>query len=316
MQFKMPAFNMPSFGAQPKSGGANVKTVAVSGSSGLVGTALATALVAQNVKVVRLGRDGVDPALLEGVDAVVHLAGENVATGSGPLGFIGIQAWSEDKKAEIIRSRVEGTTELVEAMKKCGSKGPKTLVCASGVGYYGFDTADALCDESSPMGSGFLAQEVVPAWESAANLAPGRVVNARLGVVLSSKGGALSKLLPIFLLGGGGVLGSGKQYFSWVSLADVVKGIIFLLNTPSIKGPVNVCAPEPVTNADFTTALGRVVSRPTLLPFPEVAVQLLFGQMGQEMLLGGQRAVPRKLLASGFEFTHPSIESGIRAALE
>jgi len=166
---------------------------------------------------------------------------------------------------------------------------------------------DATLDESSAMGSGFLAQEVVPAWETAANGAPCRVVNARFGVVLSNKGGALAKLLPIFQVGGGGILGSGTQYFSWVSLVDVVQAIIFILNTPSLNGPVNVCAPEPVTNAAFTAALGAQLSRPTFLPFPAFAAKLLFGQMGEEMLLGGQRAVPTKLLKAGYTFRHPSV---------
>ena len=152
-------------------------------------------------------------------------------------------------------------------------------------------------DETAPMGSGFLAQQVVPAWEAAANAAPCRVVNARFGVVLSKKGGALAKLLPIFLLGGGGILGSGKQYFSWVSLPDVVQAIIFMLNTPSLKGPVNVCAPEPVTNAAFTEALGAQLSRPTILPFPAFAAQLLFGQMGEVRIDARREARCRGVLA-------------------
>ena len=313
--FKMPQFNAPQF--PTAGGGAAVKTVAVSGetptaerirpacrlpcsvawralskltspvfagTSGLVGSALSAYLSSQDVKVVPLGRGAIDPSQLEGVDAVVHLGGENVATGLGPLGFIGLQAWSDDKKAEIIRSRVEGTAAVVEAIKQCGNKGPKTLVCASGVGYYGYDTEDKMLDESSPMGSGFLASEVVPAWERTANTAPCRVVNARFGVILAKQGGALAKLLPIFLLGGGGVLGSGSQYFSWVSLGDVVAAVTFMLNNKSLKGPVNVCAPEPVTNAQFTAALGAKLFRPTILPVPEFAVKALFGQMGEEMV--------------------------------
>jgi uncharacterized protein (TIGR01777 family) len=171
------------------------------------------------------------------------------------------------------------------------------LICASGVGYYGYETQEAVLDETAPMGSGFLAQQVVPAWEAAANAAPCRVVNARFGVVLSKKGGALAKLLPIFLLGGGGILGSGKQYFSWVSLPDVVQAIIFMLNTPSLKGPVNVCAPEPVTNAAFTEALGAQLSRPTILPFPAFAAQLLFGQMGEVRIDARREARCRGVLA-------------------
>jgi len=311
--FKMPQFNAPQF--PTAGGGAAVKTVAVSGTSGLVGSALSAYLSSQDVKVVPLGRGAIDPSQLEGVDAVVHLGGENVATGLGPLGFIGLQAWSDDKKAEIIRSRVEGTAAVVEAIKQCGNKGPKTLVCASGVGYYGYDTEDKMLDESSPMGSGFLASEVVPAWERTANTAPCRVVNARFGVILAKQGGALAKLLPIFLLGGGGVLGSGSQYFSWVSLGDVVAAVTFMLNNKSLKGPVNVCAPEPVTNAQFTAALGAKLFRPTILPVPEFAVKA-FRQMGEEMLLGGQRAMPKKLLGAGFQFAHPDIDSGVAAALE
>ena len=281
--------------------------------SGLVGSALVAALSSADVKVVRLPRN-FGPSSLEGVDAVVHLAGENVATGSGPLGFLGLQAWSEEKKAEIIRSRVEGTAAVVDAIKQSGSV--KTLVCASGVGIYGFDTGAAELDENAPKGTGFLAEEVVPSWEAAANAAPCRVVNARFGVILSKRGGALGKLLPIFQLGGGGIIGSGDQFFSWVSLADAVAAIEWILNKPSLKGPVNVCAPEPVTNAQFTASLGARLFRPTLLPFPAAAVKLLFGQMGEEMLLGGQRAVPSKLTKSGFSFAHPSIDNGIAAALE
>eukprot|EP00960_Hanusia_phi_P064720 765885-Hanusia_phi.AAC.3 len=245
---------------------------------------------------------------LANVDAVVHLAGENVATGTGPLGWLGIQAWSEAKKAEIIRSRQEGTESVVQAINGCpAGQRPKTLVCASGVGFYGYTTEDAVVDESSPMGTGFLATEVCPTWEAAASKASCRVVISRLAPVLSSEGGALGKLLPIFNLGGGGIVGSGKQYFSWVSLRDCVKGIRFMIDTPSLSGPVNLCAPQPVTNSDFTSALGKALQRPTFLPFPDFAVRLLFGQMGEEMLLGGQRAMPSKLLVADL-LLEPSLD--------
>lgn len=327
MQFEMPKFEMPKFEMPnfPQPGATvsatkGLSKVAVTGSTGLLGTALAKAFSASDIEVVPItrGADGalsISPDLLEGVDAVVHLAGENVATGTGPLAFLGIQAWSDAKKAEIIKSRVEGTQAVVAAINAC-SNPPRTLVCASGVGYYGFQTGDATVTESSPIGGGFLAEEVCAAWEGATAGAKCRVVRARFGVVLAAGGGALAKLLPIFQLGGGGIIGSGSQYFSWISARDAVSAIRKILETPSISGPVNVCAPQPVTNAEFTSAMGSVLGRPTLLPFPAFAVSLLFGQMGEEMLLGGQRAVPQKLTAAGFQFQDPTIEQGVATAIE
>ncbi|EKX46780.1 hypothetical protein GUITHDRAFT_157724 [Guillardia theta CCMP2712] len=269
----------------------------------MVGSALCKSLEADGLEIVPIRR--------------VHLAGENVATGSGPLGWLGIQAWSEAKKSEIIKSRKEGTEAVVEAINACpAGKKPKTLVCASGVGFYGYTTEDAVVDESSPMGTGFLAAEVCPTWEAAASQASCRVVIARLAPVLSNNGGALGKLLPIFNLGGGGIVGSGKQYFSWISLRDCVKGIRYMIDTPSLSGPVNLCSPQPVTNADFTSALGKALQRPTILPFPDFAVRLLFGQMGEEMLLGGQRAMPSKLQAAGFQFQDNTIDEALAATLK
>jgi uncharacterized protein len=255
------------------------------------------------------------------MDAIVHLSGENVSTGLGPLGFLGIRPWTEKKKAEIIRSRVETTTALSKVVAQ--SDKTNTFLVASGVGVYGdkFIRDDIVAaDEATNVNGveGFLAH-VSREWEGATDEAKqgdqNRVVNLRLGVVMSKKGGALQKLYPIFLLGGGGVIGSGKQYFTFISARDVARAILHTLETPSLEGPVNVCAPEPCTNAGFTKALGKVLKRPTLLPFPGFAVSLLFGQMGEEMLLGGVRAVPKKLTDTGFHFLHPTITDALSSAM-
>jgi len=211
---------------------------------------------------------------LEGAEAVIHLAGENIATGALPLG---IQAWTGGKKDEIMRSRVEGTAQIVSTINACKNP-PKVLVCASAVGLYGYDSGDAQFSETSPKGNGFLA-EVVDKWEQESSKAKCRVVNARFGVVLSKQAGALAKLLPIFQLGGGGILGDGKQYFPFVSERDAVSAVKFLATSGNAKGPYNIAAPVPATNADFTAAMGSALSRPTILPFPGFAAKALFGQM-------------------------------------
>ncbi|CAM9838297.1 unnamed protein product [Heterosigma akashiwo] len=185
---------------------------------------------------------------------------------------------------------------------------PKVLVCASAVGYYGYTAGAAELAEGAPRGEGFLA-EVCERWEAAARPAAAktRVVNLRLGVVLAREGGALAKLLPIFSLGAGGNLGSGAQYFSWVSLRDVVRGILFALETKTLAGPANLTAPRPCTNAEFTAALGRALNRPAVVPVPEFAGKIIFGQMGEEMLFGGQRVLPGALTAKGFQFEDTEI---------
>ena len=265
----------------------------------------------------------VDPAVLKSLDALVHLSGENISTGQGPLAPLGIRPWTDSKKKEILDSRTVTTSALAEAIVASGNTGCDFLV-SSGVGVYGpdfiGDSAPAAADESADVTStgGFLA-EVSRVWEDAskpAGRSGNRVVNLRTGVVLSKKGGALAKLFPIFFLGGGGIVGSGEQYFPHVSNRDMARAIVHVLETPGLSGPVNLCAPEPSTNAGFTEAMGTVLGRPTLLPFPGFAVSLLFGEMGEEILLGGTRAFPRKLLDSGFEFLHPTVEDAVRSAVK
>ena len=265
--------------------------------------------------------DVVDPSVAAELDAIVHLAGENVATGKGPLGFLGIQAWSDAKKQEIMNSRTIPTAALAKVI--ASTPKAQSFLVASGIGAYGCDfigNARQAVDESADISNsgGFLA-EVTRQWEAASEAAKtgkNRVVNMRFGVVLSKQGGALAKLFPIFFLGGGGNVGSGDQYFSFISARDHARAIIHTLETPSVSGPVNFCAPVPCTNAEFTKALGKGLSRPTILPFPAFAVKLLFGEMGEEMLLGGVRATPGVLEKSGFKFEHPTIDLAVQSALD
>lgn len=265
----------------------------------------------------------IDLDALSNMDAVVHLAGENVATGLGRLGFLGIRPWTKEKKEEILNSRVIPTKALAMAVASVPKS--QSFLVASGVGAYGDkfigESAEAV-DESAntDSASGFLAK-ISREWEAACAPASqsgtnNRVVNMRFGVVLSTKGGALQKLYPIFFLGGGGNVGSGDQYFSFISARDHARAIVHTLETPSLAGPVNFCSPEPCTNAEFTKAFGKVLGRPTILPFPSFAVSLLFGEMGEEMLLGGVRAMPGKLVKSGFTFQHPEIEQALQSAVE
>lgn len=271
----------------------------------------------------------ISSSTLTPIDAIVHLAGENVATSllPGPLADLGVQAWSEEKKRRIVDSRVGPTGALAEAIS--GGSTPTAFIVASGVGIYGYDfmeededatmTPDESFDTSGT--EGFLA-ELSRRWEAAAQPASGggnnmsRVVNLRLAPIMSKLGGALGKLYPIFFLGGGGNVGSGKQYFSFISARDAARAIVHVIETPSLTGPVNLVAPTPCTNAQFTQALGKVLSRPTIVPLPEFVVRLLFGEMGEEMLLGGVKATPKKLLGSGFDFRHGTIEEGLESAME
>ena len=246
-------------------------------------------------------RDGA----LEGFDGVVHLAGESIAEG----------AWSEEKMRRIRDSRVDGTRFLCERLAALEHK-PKVLVCASAVGFYG-DRADEELDEASAPGSNFLAQ-VCREWEEAcepARQAGIRVVNLRIGVVLSKDGGALAKMLLPFKLGLAGKIGSGQQWMSWIELDDVVGAILHALETESLAGPVNAVSPETVTNAEYTKALGRVLSRPTWLTMPAFGARLAFGQMADELLLASIRVTPRTLLESGYHFKHGALEGALRATL-
>jgi uncharacterized protein (TIGR01777 family) len=296
--------------------------VLVSGSTGLIGSALVSALARDGERVVRLVRSPVEDREAElrwdptgadldagrlrelGPDAVVHLAGESIGG-----------RWTAARKARIRDSRVQGTRLLSERIASLERR-PGVLVCASAVGYYG-DRGDEVLDESSRPGSTFLAQ-VTQAWEAAAEPARAagiRVVNLRLGIVLSKRGGALGRMLPLFRLGLGGPLGSGRQYMSWVALDDVVDVIRHALVTATLDGPVNTASPNPVTNREFARTLGRVLGRPAVMPAPAFALRLVLGELGGE-LLGGQRVDPGRLLASGYEFRNPQLEPALRAILD
>ena len=297
-------------------------TVAVTGASGLVGTALRHFLTTGGHRVVRIIRrrgaastdtlhwdpaaGEIDAAAMAGLDAVVHLAGASIAGGR----------WTEERKREILVSRVKGTELLARTLASLGGASPKVLVSASAVGYYG-NRGDARLDERSEPGGGFLA-DVVKAWESAtgaASRAGVRTVLLRTGVVISPAGGALGQMLLPFKMGVGGRLGSGKQYFSWIDLDDQVAAIVHALYEPTLSGPVNATAPNPVTNAAFTDALGRALGRPTVLPVPALAVKAAFGQLGEEALLWGQRVLPSRLLETGFSFDYEGVEDSLRFQL-
>ena len=299
----------------------------VAGSSGLVGTALVAAVESEGDSVVRLHRsasghpppapaDGValwdplrgelDGDVLSGVDVVVNLAGES----------IGARRWTRDQKERIVSSRESATSVLARRIAERTDK--PTLVNASAVGIYG-DGGDALLTEASPPGAGFLA-DVCRRWEEAtrpAVEAGGRVVLARLGVVLSPSGGALAAQLPLFRRGLGGRLGSGDQYVSWVAIRDAVQAIVHLAKRAAIEGPVNVTSPEPVTNREFTAALAGVCGKAARLAVPAAALRLRFGSaMADELLLAGQRVRPERLEASGYVFSFPSLRAALGALMQ
>lgn len=277
--------------------------------------------------------DIIHPSVISEIDTIVHLAGENVATGLGPLGFLGIRPWTNAKKDEIINSRTLLTSALSKAISSNNVDHPIQFISASGVGIYGNDyisDQNSAVDESmdTTETKGFLA-DVSRAWEQATTVIGGgmknnnnkknnngRIIQMRFGVVQSLMGGALSKLYPIFYLGGGGIVGNGQQYLSYISLYDIIQSIIHIIETPSIKsGPINICTPNPCTNIQYTKALGTILNRPTILPLPSFIVQLLFGEMGDEMLLGGVRVLPTKLLQSGYQFKHPTINDVLNYAI-
>jgi uncharacterized protein (TIGR01777 family) len=246
----------------------------------------------------------IDASAFEGVDTVVHLAGESLN-----------QRWTEETKRRIVDSRVKGTRLIAETLAGL-EDGPRTLISASAVGYYG-NRGNEMLDESGAPGDTFLA-EVCKKWEAAADPAREagvRVVHLRFGVILTPKGGALKKMLPVFKMGIGGSLGGGDQYMSWVALDDVVGAIYHTMFTPELVGPVNVCAPKPVTNAEFTEILGDVLGRPTFMKVPGLAIKAMFGEMGEETVLEGQRVFPRRLLDSGFVFEFSDLESALRHEL-
>ncbi len=293
----------------------------VTGSSGFIGEALVRNLADEGHIVVRLVRPSseaetsgvrwdpvagaVDVGGLEGFDAIVHLAGENIA--GAP--------WTPERKARIRDSRVEGTRLLCESLHRL-DRPPQTLVCASAIGYYG-DRGREVLREESPPGKGFLAK-VCREWEEATGEAVRkgvRVVNLRIGMVLSPYGGALAKMLTAFRACAGGRIGSGEQYMSWIALPELVWVIRYVMESDSVEGPVNAVAPHAVTNREFTKTLGRVLGRPTLVPLPAFAARLLFGEMADELLLASAHVEPGKLLASGYAFRFPELEGALRRLL-
>lgn len=279
--------------------------VMISGSSGLIGSALKRSLEADGHQVTALPRTYEEPIDFSGVGAVVHLAGENIASGR----------WNTARKQRIEESRVNGTRQLAEQLAASEYK-PAVLICASAIGFYG-DRGDEILVEESPAGTGFLP-EVCIKWEAAARPAEEagiRTAWIRTGIVLSRKGGALAKMLPPFNMGGGGILGNGRQYMSWISLEDEVNAIRFLIGNEAVRGAVNLTAPNPETNHEFTKALGRALRRPTILPMPAFAVRMLFGEMGEALLLGSSRILPQKLTDAGYEYRHPHLESALEDIL-
>lgn len=297
----------------------------VTGSSGLVGTALTSLLSSSGQSVSRLVRgrselspapgetepswdpaEGLlDPESVSGYDVVVHLAGANIAVGR----------WTAERKRKIRDSRVDGTGLLARALASAPSP-PRVLVCASAIGYYG-DRGDMLLDEGTAAGSGFLA-DVGRAWEEAARPAAEagiRVVNLRIGIVLTPSGGALQRMLVPFRMGMGGPLGDGRQYWSWITLRDLLGSILHAAATEELVGPVNAVAPAAVRNWEFSKVLGRVLRRPAFVRVPAFAIRLLLGEMGQELLLASARVQPARLVASGYEYRDPDLEEALRHLL-
>ena len=295
--------------------------IVISGSSGLIGTALVDRLTSSGHEVVRLVRSGtasapgtapwdpkagvLDPAVVDGADAVINLSGAG----------IGDHRWTDDYRRQLVESRTLTTGLLARTIAQVDRR-PAVFLSGSAIGIYG-DRGDEVLDETSAPGDGFLADLCVQ-WETATEPAAAtgvRTALLRTGIVLTPKGGALKKQLPLFKLGLGGKFGNGRQWQSWISLDDEVGAIVHLL-TADLAGPVNLTAPEPVTNRTFTATLGKVLSRPAVLPIPSFGPKLLLGgELAEALLFTGQRVVPTKLTASGYEFTHASLEAALRALL-
>ena len=287
--------------------------ILLTGASGLVGSSLAEHLSGEGHQLFNLQR-GQDPnqrfwdfdrlpvgSADKPIHAVIHLAGENIASGR----------WTASKKKKIIDSRVQGTTQLAGFCAGLDPK-PEVFICASAIGYYG-NSGDRLVDETSPVGSNFVA-EVCQAWERAAQPAADagiRLVCGRIGMVLSSRGGTLSTMLPSFKLGIAGVVGSGNQYLSWVHIEDLSAMFGFLLTHQSISGPVNLVAPAPVTNRTFTKTLGKVVKRPTVMNMPAFVARTIFGQMADELILSSTGVIPDVLKKNGYQYRYPNLEAAL-----
>lgn len=299
----------------------SARTIAITGASGLVGTALTKAFQDDGIRVLRLVRRPVkqpdevfwrpskgqiDAATLEGVDTVFHLAGKGIAN----------DRWTPDVKRKIVESRVKGTTLLASTLAGLQQK-PLTLVSSSAIGFYGDRGNEPLTEEASP-GKGFLADTCqqweaanAPAWEAGI-----RVVQMRTGIVLSPKGGALAKMLPVFKMGAGGVLGSGDQVMSWISLPDMVRALRFVGDVQSVNGAVNATAPNAVTNREFTKTLGEKLNRPTCLPAPAFMLKMTLGEMAEPLLLDGARVVPQRLTEAGFHFETPTLREALDRVLD
>ncbi len=295
--------------------------ILISGASGLVGTHLIPTLTAQGHEVFKLVRKAPksadeiqwdaekgftddEKAKLEGFDAVVHLAGENIAA----------ESWSPAQKKRLRDSRVVGTRVLVEALKDLKHP-PKNFISASAEGFYGRNTGDTILTEDSPKGVGFMA-DLCADWETESQKAEcfARVVMLRIGIVITRDGGAVEKMLTPFKLGVGGVLGSGQQWMSWIAIADLI-GVIHFVLEHEVNGVINTTSPNPVTNYEFTKIFGKVLNRPTILPVPEFAIKLLFGEMGENLLLKGCRLKPKRLQEMGYEFKFPNLEDAFRQTL-
>ncbi len=297
----------------------NSSRILVSGSSGPIGEALLPSLKTGGYSVTRLVRDQssgegqvvwnplqpLSPKSVSGFDAVIHLAGESI-----------VGRWTEAKKARIRDSRILGTRHLAEALSKAPQP-PRVLISASAIGYYG-DRGEEILHEDSPPGAGFLA-EACRAWEAAsqpANDAGIRTVQMRFGVVLSPRGGALSKMLPPFRMGLGGKIGNGRQWWSWIDVKDLIGAIRHALKSDLLQGPVNVTAPKPVRNAEFSKILATVLSRPSIFPLPAFAARLVLGEMADELLLASQHVEPAKLMTTGYSFQHADLKPALEAMLK
>lgn len=290
----------------------------VTGASGLVGRALCDALESPVALVRRAprtdrerrwdpARGELDPEAIAGAAAVVHLAGESIAA----------RRWTTARKRRLVDSRVQGTELLARTIAELGDRAPRAFLCASAIGIYGHREGDTWLDAGTLPGSGFLA-DLCRRWEAAAEPARAAGVpttHLRFGVVLAPRGGALAKMLLPFRLGLGGRIGNGRQYLSWIALEDVVRAILHVLEH-GLSGPIDVVAPHPVTNADFTATLGEVVRRPTPFPMPKKVARIVFGELADELLLASQRVRPTALLRDGFEFRRPELEDALRAILD